>query len=114
MIPLKSIKSIGVGSFTAAAKPLGLARLEVHYHRDDDWDETIYLVPATSGFAPCWDTSKLVLDWFATLGHVEALAGRLEPIREAIPTRPTLARVALLLALAGLPALGSLAFFAFR
>lgn len=103
-IPLKSIKGIGVETYSSWAKPMGLARLAVHYHRDD-WTDTIYLIPAESPLAPTWETSKLVEDWYGTLSTVDALAGRMEPLPENLPSRPTAARFALLMAIVGLPAL---------
>jgi hypothetical protein len=78
-IPLKCIKRIGLRRFSLIAKPFGLEALVVQYSIDDWESETIHLIPFESALTPTPITSQLVEDWFATLGQVKALAGRIEP-----------------------------------
>jgi hypothetical protein len=72
-IPLGSIQELGLGEYSRAAKPGGLKYISVTYE-DGGSVRTRLFTPYVSSLALCWDTNRVVLDWFNALRA--ALANR--------------------------------------
>jgi serine/threonine protein kinase len=75
-IPLASIRALGRGEYSLAAKPVPLHYLEVTFE-EHGVSRTLLFTPTRSGMLPVWETNKVVAEWASALQEaVRAATGR--------------------------------------
>ena len=75
-IPLATIRSLALGEYSLAAKPIPLHFLEVTFD-ERGVPRTLLFTPIRSGFLPVWETNKIVAEWSSALQEaLRAATGR--------------------------------------
>jgi hypothetical protein len=86
-LPLSAIISIETGEFNWFSKPFGLAYIKLLY-LDSGSENSIFLVPAKTAFAPVWKTNQLIATWIEAMAQIEVLSTRIKRPLNSLITSP--------------------------